>query len=250
MNCEEIAQKFDDDGYAIVRSVFSPQEIADIERQLDEVIRETVPRLAAGYVYYEDVPGNPIKAIHNLQQHAPYFERLAQDDRLQRIMQAIWPGAEFYARAVMFFGKAAYSGSVAPAHQDNAFQNLQPPEELVCTIAIDESTVENGALCVQRGSHRSGRLPHHPSGVMGFSQTLMTPLDLKLYPEAPLCMQPGDLCLHHTNTIHYSGPNKTNRSRRQLGIGYRTTRAQRDEAAWADYQSELTKLHAAQGAAT
>jgi ectoine hydroxylase-related dioxygenase (phytanoyl-CoA dioxygenase family) len=148
----------------------------------------------------------------------------------------------------MFFGKAARSGSTAPPHQDNAFQNLIPPEDLVCTIAIDASTPENGALTVQRGSHRAGRLPHRPSGVMGFSQTLAAPLDKTAYPEVQLCMNRGDLCLHHTNTVHYSCPNTTERSRRQLGIGYRTSRAARDDASWSSYQAELQKLHRSQPA--
>jgi ectoine hydroxylase-related dioxygenase (phytanoyl-CoA dioxygenase family) len=40
-------------------------------------------------------------------------------------------------------------------------------------------------------------------------------------------MKPGDICLHNTNTIHRSGPNTTNKSRRQLGLIYRSSRAKR-----------------------
>jgi ectoine hydroxylase-related dioxygenase (phytanoyl-CoA dioxygenase family) len=119
---------------------------------------------------------------------------------------------------------------------------MQPPEDLVCTIAIDESTAANGVLCVQERSHLAGRLQHRPSGAKGFSQTLVTPLDKAEYPEVQLCMQPGDICLHHINTVHYSGPNTTDKSRRQVGIGYRTARAKRDETAWAKYQAELKTL--------
>jgi ectoine hydroxylase-related dioxygenase (phytanoyl-CoA dioxygenase family) len=79
---------------------------------------------------------------------------------------------------------------------------------------------------------------------LGFSQTLIEPLDEQKYPPVQLCMEPGDVCLHHTNTVHFSGPNKTDKSRRQFGIGYRTSRAKLDEQAWADYQTELKKLHA------
>jgi ectoine hydroxylase-related dioxygenase (phytanoyl-CoA dioxygenase family) len=182
--------------------------------------------------------------MHNMELVSDYFRELGRDERLQRIMQAIWPDTEITPHGIMFFGKAARSGSGAPAHQDNAFQNIDPPEELVCTIAIDESTPANGALCVRCGSHHAGRLPHRASGVMGFSQTLVEPLDPVKYPEVQLCMQPGDVCLHHTNTVHYSGPNTTDRSRRQLGIGYRTSRAQRDEKSWERYQAELKALHA------
>ena len=127
MNCNEIARDFHDDGYAIIRGMFTSQEVAEIECQLDDFIRSVVPKLAAGRVYFEDVPGKPIKSIHNLQEYSLYFKRIAQAERLMQIMQAIWPGVEVIADAVMFFGKAAHSGSVAPAHQDNAFQNLQPP---------------------------------------------------------------------------------------------------------------------------
>ena len=82
-------------------------------------------------------------------------------------------------------------------------------KKLFCTIAVDESTPENGALTVQSGSHKIGRLPHCASGVMGFSQTLIEPVSVDDYPEVQLCMQPGDICLHHTNTIHYSGANNS-----------------------------------------
>jgi ectoine hydroxylase-related dioxygenase (phytanoyl-CoA dioxygenase family) len=63
-------------------------------------------------------------------------------------------------------------------------------------------------------------------------------------------MKPGDICLHHTNVIHYSGANTTDQSRRQLGIQYRSARAQRDEAGWAQYQAELKKLHEQQAKAS
>jgi ectoine hydroxylase-related dioxygenase (phytanoyl-CoA dioxygenase family) len=250
MNYEEIARSFHDHGYAIARGVFSPAEVAELERQLARFIESVAPSLAPGSVYYEDVPGKPIKAIHNLEVHSPYFRQFAEDKRLMTLMRTIWPGVDIHAHGLMYFGKAARSGSSAPAHQDNAFQNLEPPEDLVCTIAIDESTPVNGALCVQRGSHQAGRLPHRASGVMGFSQTLIEPLDHEKYPEVQLCMKPGDICLHHTNTVHYSGPNATDRSRRQFGIGYRTARAARNEQTWASYQAELARLHAAQSAAT
>jgi ectoine hydroxylase-related dioxygenase (phytanoyl-CoA dioxygenase family) len=78
---------------------------------------------------------------------------------------------------------------------------------------------------------------------MGFSQTLINPVDTIQYPEVQLCMKPGDICLHNTNTIHRSDPNKTDKSRRQLGIIYRSSRAKRDEVGWAKYQAELKKLH-------
>jgi phytanoyl-CoA hydroxylase len=245
-----IAARFNADGYAVVRGVFSKEEVAEIERQLAECLRTVVPTMGAGDVYYEDSPDKPIKSVFRLDRHVPFFQRLMAEERLLRIMRAIFVGADVLQVATAFFGKAARSGSITPPHQDNAFQNLQPPEDLVCTIAIDESTPANGVLTVQEGSHTLGMLPHQASGVMGFSQTLIKPVDTTQYPEVQLCLKPGDICLHHTNTIHRSGPNTTTKSRRQLGIIYRSARAKRDEVGWAKYQAELKRLHDQVGAAS
>lgn len=238
-----IAQQYHADGYAIVPRLFSAGEIAEIDRQLNAYIRDVVPTLKAGDVYYEDGPGQPIKSLFRLDERSDFFKKLAGDERILGILRALWPGTEIELALTAFFGKAAHSGSVTPAHQDNAFQNFQPPESLVFTIAIDESTPANGVLIVQKGSHQLGLLPHRPSGVLGFSQTLINPVDTGKYPEVQLCMKPGDVSLHHTNTIHRSGANTTDRSRRQLGLVYRSSRAKRDEAGWAAYQTELKKLH-------
>jgi len=250
MNTKAIARQFNEDGAVIVRGCFSAEEIAEIERQLAAFIRDVVPKLGPGDVYFEDSPDQPIKSIFRLEQHLEFFKRLMADERLLSLMREIYAGAEVVQFSTAFFGKAARSGSVTPPHQDNAFQNLQPPEDLVCTIAIDESTPENGALTIQKGSHKLGLLPHQPSGVMGFSQTLINPVDTTKHPEVQLCMKPGDICLHNTNTIHRSDANKTDKSRRQLGIIYRSSRAKRDEVGWAKYQAEVKKLHAQHATAT
>ena len=243
MNTDTIARQYNADGYAIVRGVFSPAEIAEIDRELTAYIRDIVPTLGSGDVYYEDAPGKPIKSLFRLDQRSEFFRKLTGDARILQILHALWPGAEIELELTAFFGKAAHSGSVTPPHQDNAFHNYHPPEDLVCTIAIDKSTPANGALTVQKGSHKLGLLPHRPSGVMGFSQTLIDPIDETKYPAVQICMHPGDISLHHTNTIHSSGANTTPCSRRQLGLVYRSTRAVRDEAARARYQAELKKLH-------
>lgn len=248
MNTKAIARQYLEDGYVIVRGVFSKDEIDEIERHIADCIRDVVPTMKAGDVYYEDSPDKPIKSIFRLEQHDPFFMRLMHDERLMGLMRDIYAGADVVQHGTAFFGKAARSGSVTPPHQDNGFQNLVPPEDLVCTIAIDESTPENGVLTVQKGSHKLGLLPHRPSGVLGFSQTLIDPVDTKQYPEVQLCMKPGDICLHNTNTIHRSGPNTTDKSRRQLGLIYRSSRAKRDEVGWAKYQESLKKLHAEQHA--
>jgi hypothetical protein len=74
---------------------------------------------------------------------------------------------------------------------------------------------------------------------------LISPVSTVEYPEVQLCMKPGDLAVHHVETVHRSGPNRTDRSRRQLGLGYRSSLAKANEQAKAQYHKDLQTLHAA-----
>ena len=243
MNTEQIAQQFETDGFVVVPGIFSTEDIARIEQNLQEYIREVVPTLSAGNVYYEQSPAKPIKSMFRMHERLEFFRGLMRDPRLLNMLRAIWPEGEIIAEGVMFFGKPAGDGTEAPAHQDNSFQCWEPPLALTLTIAIDESTPENGVLICQKGSQQVGLLPHRQSGVAGFSRCLVDAVDADQYPEVQLRMKTGDVSLHHINTVHRSGPNRTSRPRRQLGIGYRSSLAARNEVAFEQYQKQLKELH-------
>lgn len=238
-----IAHQFREDGFAIFRGVFSSAELSEIEWQLQDYIERIVPSLGVGNVYYEDSSIRELKALHNLDQNSSFFRKLQADSRLLEIFTSIFAEEGAIPEGTSFFAKLAHVGSDTPPHQDNTFQYWVPPHAFTATIAIDQSTVDNGVLMCQKGSHCLGLLPHRQSGVMGFSRVLVSSPSLDTYPAVPLLMQPGDLALHHINTIHFSGPNRTHRSRRQIGIGYRSSNARRDESAFRNYLAGVEVLH-------
>jgi phytanoyl-CoA hydroxylase len=244
MRIREIANQFQDDGCVVVRGVFSAEEIAAVANQVDDLIRTVVPRLRPGDVYFEDGPSRLVKSFFRLEQHSALFRNLMSDDRLLEIVRSILPSGEIVQEAVSYFGKPARDGSVTPPHQDNFFQHWDPPLALTVTVSIDASTPENGALICAKGSHRQ-LFPHHPSGVMGFSMTLDEPVDTTKYPEQHLCLEPGDIAIHHIAVIHRSEANRSDRSRRQLAIGYRSSLAKKNEEAAARHKRLLEELHAA-----
>ena len=244
MQTKRIVEQYHEDGFVIVRQLFSADEIATLDQHLRDFISDVVPTLDSGDVYFEDTPNRPVKSIFRLEEHDPYFQQLADDRRIRDLVTALLGDADFTRLSTGFFGKAAGDGSVVPCHQDNAFQFWVPPEALGVTIAVDASTVDNGALICQQGSHRLGMLPHQPSGAMGFSMQLVEPPDLAAHPEVALCMNPGDVAVHHITTVHRSDANRTDRARRQLAIGYRSSRAQGDEAARTAHRALLAELHA------
>jgi phytanoyl-CoA hydroxylase len=244
MDIREIAERFHEDGCVIVRGVISPPEIDAAREEIGVLVRTVAPRLRSGEVYFEDGPERLVKSMFRLEQHSTLFRDMLADERLLEIARGVFPGGEIVKDAVSYFGKPAHDGSVTPPHQDNFFQHWEPPMALTVTVSIDASTPENGALICAKGSHRK-LFPHHPSGVMGFSMTLDDPVDTTRYPEAHLCLEPGDIALHHITVIHRSEANRSDRSRRQLAIGYRSSLARKNEEAASRHKQMLEQLHAA-----
>lgn len=243
MNPSSVATEFESNGFAMVRQLLSAQEVAEIDRQVMDYIATIAPQLSSGEVYYEDSPARPVKALHGMNRHGEFFANLRAHPKILELIRAIWPEGEILQESVSYFGKPARDGSVTPPHQDNYFQHWVPPLALTVTISIDESTPENGALIVARGSHKQ-LFPHHPSGVMGFSMTMDDPVDTARFPEVHLSLRPGDIALHHIAVIHRSEANGSDRSRRQLALGYRSSLAKKDEAAAERHRRMLETLHA------
>ena len=90
-------------------------------------------------------------------------------------------------------------------------------------------------------------MPHSASEVLGFSQVLTDVPDRALYPDVEICLQRGDVCVHATNTVHYSPPNETDHPRRQPAIECRSTRAKQDPALLARRRKAVEKLHQRRG---
>ena len=247
MQFNEIKSRFHEDGFVVVRGFFSTQELASIESGLADIVQHVAPTLPKGDVYYEDTDAQAIKSMFRLEQHSETFSTLREHPRLLDLARAVYDDPVMELESVMFFGKVAHSGSQTPHHQDNFYQCFEPPDAMRITIALDSSTAANGPLICQKGSHRLGILPHQPSQVLGFSQVLIEPPDKTRYPDVKICLEPGDICLHATNTVHHSGPNRTDRSRRQLAIECRATRVRQNEQMLADRRKVVERLHNQRG---
>ena len=244
MNRNELAEAFQRDGFVIQRQLFSLVEVKEIETHLQQCLDRLPADVEPGKVYFDESTPKNVKAYHRLHEDSAFFQDLMVEPRIMNILQAIWPGDDIITRGVSLFDKPSANSGDTPPHQDNTFQCWNPALALTVTVAIDETTPENAPLICQAGSHHLGMLAHRFSGTMGFSRVLVDPVDSETYPTVELCMKPGDVALHHILTVHSAKVNRSGRPRRQIGIGYLSSRVRRDEAAYAQYQKDLAELHA------
>ena len=221
-------QTYEKDGYVILRGYCNKDHVEQMIERVEQYCRDTATGLATGNVHYEVVDTRTIKSLFRMHVHDAFFDRLARDPRLTDTVSAMFPEGDPVVHDVGFFAKPARHGSAAPVHQDNAYDFYEPPHALKATIALDASTMENGVMYCQRGSHKRGLLLHHLSAVTSFSQTLADPVSTEDYSEVPMLLQPGDLLLHHTDTVHRSGPNTLPHPQRMLAMEWSSSHAVRN----------------------
>ncbi len=186
-------------------------------RELARYVKDLGPTLPGSDIVYE-ADGRSVRNLWRMEHHDPYFRGLAADPELLQLLGVLLHG-EPVLLGVETFNKPAKIGSGIPAHQDNAYFCQDPPDVLTVWVAIDAATSSNGPINYIRGSHRLGALPHKPSGVLGNTMGLDAPFD----DSDPFVgtLDPGDALIHHCQTIHYSSPNTTDRSRCGLLMVFR-----------------------------
>jgi len=114
--------------------------------------------------------------------------------------------------------KEANTAAFVLWHQDGAHFHLDPAQHVTAWVALSEASVEAGCMHMIPGSHHGPWLQHEdkPSahnmirrgqGLPGYEGRQGTAVPLHA----------GQLSLHHTKTIHSSGPN--NNADRRIGYG-------------------------------
>ena len=93
--------------------------------------------------------------------------------------------------------------------------------------------------------------PHGRSNVLGFSQGVTDYGPDDEVREAMIRLQPGDVAVHHGETVHRADPNRSaTRHRRAFAMVFKGVSCRRDEEAFARYQAALKAQHETLGLKT
>lgn len=246
-NVADIAACFREDGFALVEGFLSPDEVDRLDRELERYIQEVVPRVDKKYVFYESGTSGPISHIGSLDVYDDYFKGLVNRREILELVEAcVGTPVELLGSEVFY--KFARVGSGTPYHQDNAYMHFEPADGAAFWIAIDDTTVENGAMHYARGAFKLGDLHHFETGVLPFSKQLSEEkLDLAAYPEAPAVLKRGGVAIHHILTPHRAGPNHTDHHRRGYVSSFKGVNAKVNEERRAAHAAYIGKIHKALG---
>ncbi|MDB5390274.1 MAG: Phytanoyl-CoA hydroxylase [Planctomycetaceae bacterium] len=242
-NIQYLKDCYSRDGFVVVRQLLAPTDYSELRQQVDRYIREVVPGLPAGDAFYDADRSRPetLKQLQRMEQDLFFSEYL---------LNPVWKGLaealldeEANASGAEWFNKPPGTNHITPPHQDNYYFSLKPPQVLTMWMALDPVDEENGCLRYVPGSHVRGIRPHGRTKTLGFSQGILDYGDMDYAIEVPVPLQPGDITVHHGNTIHRADANTSpSRHRRSFAMVYKGVSCQRDETAFARYLA-ASKAH-------
>jgi phytanoyl-CoA hydroxylase len=247
MNKETLKRQFDEQGFVIVRQFLPPDDLQQLRTELDRYIRDVVPGLPGGDAFYQD-RGRPetLKQMQHMGQDG-FFNDYRRHSRWCELATALI-GETCEANEPEWFNKPPGTAHPTPPHQDNFYFCLKPPNVLTMWLALDVVDDGNGCLRYVAGSHQRGIRPHGPTEVLGFSQGILNFNEDDRRREVAIHLQPGDLVVHHGNTIHRAEPNTSpDRNRRAFAMVFRGESCRRDAEAYARYEAALAEQHARMG---
>ena len=243
MNAPEFKAKYDRDGFVVVPQFLPKSLLAELLGQLDRYIRDVAPTLPDASAFYEDKQRpETLKQLQNMAID-PFFDEYRRQPRWLSLAETML-GEPGEAKEPEWFDKPPGTNHVTPPHQDNYYFCLTPPHVVTLWIALDRVDEENGCLRYVRGSHLAGVRPHGRLKVLGFSQGITDYGSADREREVAIFLEPGDLVLHHGNTIHRADANRSaTRHRRAFAMVFQGSSCRRDEAAFQRYKAALEQQH-------
>ncbi len=238
LNFDALRERYDADGFVVVRGLFADAEFKELKSQIDRYVREIVPALPKDAAFFDDYSKpETLRKMNSLDKHDPWFDHFLRRGSHVPLLEHLLRD-QISPQGLEWFDKLPYDKNATPAHQDGFYWCRQPNVACGLWIALDPVDRSNGCLWYARGSQKAGIQPHGASGVLGFSQGLLG-FDPKKVDGVPIELAPGDAVAHSSATIHWTETNTTPRHRRAIATFCFGASTKRDEAAYTRYLNSL-----------
>lgn len=207
---------YDRDGFLVIRGFCSPAEVSklyntavgDVSMQThaldlnDQSGRKT--RLSLWFTPGDDVFG--------------YFSRSRRlIETCHQLLDSDAPVCHFHTKLMQ---KEPRVGGAWEWHQDYGYwyknQFMYPDQLISVMLALTPANPENGCLQVIRGSHKLGRVNHGFAGEQVGADAVMVENALKTMELLYVQLEPGDVLFFHSNLLHRSEANCSERPRWSL----------------------------------
>lgn len=215
LTAEQI-QSYHTDGYLIVRNFLNSTEV---EKLHDTAIHDDAMRKHAFDL--NDQTGKRTKLSLWYTPGDDAYGLLTRSQRMVSAVDALMDGdsavCHFHSKLMQ---KEPKVGGAWEWHQDYGYwyknEFLFPEQMMSVMIVITEATKENGCLQVIKGTHKMGRIEHGFAGEQVGASQHYVDLALKTMEHVHVELEAGDALFFHSNILHRSEANLSDRPRWSL----------------------------------
>ena len=220
---------FRDTGYIVLPDMFNRHEVGVVVNDLKCLDTERLVDDAAGRnkgsMAVED--GETPRLQFAVHKAGSVFDQVCRHPRLAGIMQELM-GVPLYIYHSKLAFKAPFVGSVQYWHQDYGYWQVNHHEPTMgsCLLMLDEHTEDNACMQVLAGSHQGGVVEHccEPRESTGDNQLAIPGKVMKnhcrRYHRKKIVGSPGTIAAWHSNTMHASSHNISEKPRRALIVAF------------------------------
>lgn len=221
---EQIAS-FRENGFLYYGPVLTPEELSSLQTALARVQSGDSAKSPEANRNLTGDPENVVTQIVNIWEAEPAFEAHLYNDRIVKMVAQLMGTDTVRVWHDQVQVKPPRIGGPTIWHQDHPYWPVIQPADLVSAwVALDDATVENGAMSMVRRSHRWG--PYN-GGTVGSNPDGWGPAaDPSFLPEGetievvPVPVPAGGVVFHHCLTWHGAPPNRTDTNRPAIAVHY------------------------------
>lgn len=214
------------DGYLVLADLFSAEEVSVLSAEtarLSAISTPLIKRERSG-------AARSIMASHEDggDTASPAFRALSRCPRILGPVTRILETDELYIHHSKINVKRAFVGGIYSWHQDfGTWQRdgIRGDEILTVMVMLDDAAEISGALYFVPGSHRAGTISHVEDPEIGALNPWSVDRRglaevLQETPPVPVLGRAGTTVIFHSNLVHGSGHNMSQRDRRQVYLVY------------------------------
>ncbi|MBT5873171.1 MAG: phytanoyl-CoA dioxygenase family protein [Candidatus Latescibacteria bacterium] len=222
---QEKINQFNSDGFLPFPEMLTSLEVKSLHQRLEDIGNEVVdfpqeyvqiePRVTAGEAEADPIRFNNVRKIWNLTRYDLVFQELARHPKILDVVHGlIGPNLKIYVDQTLC--KPARVGSAKPPHQDSAYwTNISPPDLVICWIALDDATEDNGCMRFIPGSHKLGVVEHKH-----LEDFRVEDEKIAYDREVSIPLRAGGCSFHHSLALHRTDANTSDKRRIGLTVAY------------------------------
>lgn len=201
------------DGYIIKKKLFSKVEINKLYKIAieDDAVSKNAMDL-------NDQSGKKTKLTLWFTPGNDTFGYMTRSERIinsvAKLLDSDTPVCHFHSKLMQ---KEPRVGGAWEWHQDYGYwyknQFMFPDQLISVMVALTEANRQNGCLQVIKGSHKLGRVNHGFAGEQVGADTVFVDNALKTMDLEYVEIEPGDVLFFHSNTLHRSEANLSDKPR-------------------------------------